>query len=132
MNLISFHGFVKGKKSTVVVLYCYWWVNYHLEIGLDIIQHKNNNLSIVSYEAKQRIHVIHIQKTDFIMACYTEIYSVENTIKKLHIKSDFHSGYIYNFYRNKQEIIDELFYQYQLPLLKYINHPALIQEWKKN
>ena len=106
MNLISFHGLVKGKKPTVVVLYCYWWVNYHLEIGLDIIQHKNNSLIIVSYEAKQRIHVIHIPKTDFIMACYTEIYSIVKIIKKLHIKSNLHYGYIHNFYHDKQVLID--------------------------
>ena len=58
---------------------------------------------------------------------FTEISSIENTIKKLHIQSDFHSDYIHKFYDDKQEIIDELFYQYHLTLLKYIYHPALIQ-----
>ena len=28
--------------------------------------------------------------------------------------------------------MDELFHQYHIPLLKYIEHPAFITEWKKN
>ena len=63
------------------------------------------------------------------MAFYTEITSVENTIKKLHIQADLHSGYIHNLYHDKQDIIDELFCQYIKPLLKYIYHPAFIKEW---
>ena len=65
------------------------------------------------------------------MACYTEISSVSNIINKLHIQSDLNSGYIQNFYHDKQEIIDELFYQYHLSLLKYMDHTELVQEWRK-
>ena len=41
--------------------------------------------------------------------------------------SDLYSGYINNFNRDKQESIDDLFYQCIKPLLKYIDHPTLIQ-----
>ena len=64
------------------------------------------------------------------MDCYTEISSVANTINKFHINSDLNYGYIHNFYHDKKST-DEMFYQYHLPLLKYIDHPALIQEQKK-
>ena len=70
--------------------------------------------------------------SDCVMGCYTEITSVENTIKKFHIMSDVHICYIHNFYHDKQEIIDELFCQYIKPLLKYIDDPVLIQERKQN
>ena len=43
-----------------------------------------------------------------------------------------HSGYIHNFYHNKQGIIDDMFYQYNLTLFKDIDQTALIQEWKKS
>ena len=45
------------------------------------------------------------------MDFYTESTSVSNTINKLNIQSDLNSGYIHNFYHEKQEIIDELFYK---------------------
>ena len=80
---------------------------------------------------KLRIHVIDKQKTDFVTAKTTEISSVENIIKKLHIQSDFHFVYNQNFYYDQQNIMDELFHQLNLPLLKDIDHPALVTEWKK-
>ena len=61
------------------------------------------------------------------MACFTKIFSVENTVNKLHIRSDLHSDYIHNVYHDKQDIINELFYQYNQTILKYIGHTELIQ-----
>ena len=37
--------------------------------------------------------------------------------------SDLYSGYIHNLYHDEQEIIDNLFFQYIKPLLKYIDNP---------
>ena len=48
------------------------------------------------------IHAIYIHKSYYVMDFYTEIPSIENTIHTLHIMSDFHSGYIHNFYHDKQ------------------------------
>ena len=50
----------------------------------------------------------------------------------MHIHSDLNSGHVNNLYHEIQWIIDELFYQYIKPLLKYIDHPVLIKEWKQN
>ena len=36
------------------------------------------------------------------MACYTEISSVTNTIKKSHIQYNLHSGLKHNFFYDKQ------------------------------
>ena len=66
------------------------------------------------------------------MACYTAIFSIVNTLKKSHIQSNLYTVYKQNLYNNKRDKSDENFYQYYLPLLKDINHPVLIQEWKKN
>ena len=64
------------------------------------------------------------------MACTTAIYSVENTRNKLHIQYPLHFFCQNNLYHDKQDIMDELCHQCHLPLLEYINHPALITEWK--
>ena len=66
------------------------------------------------------------------MAGYTSIPSVVNTLKTLHIWSNFNFSYMRNLYRDKQDIVDELFCKYIKPLLKYIDNPALNKERKKN
>ena len=66
------------------------------------------------------------------MACYTAISSVASTIEKFHIMSNFHYVYQQNFYHDKQEITDEIFDEYHIPLLKNIDRLALITEWKQN
>ena len=66
------------------------------------------------------------------MECTTAISSIENTIKRLHINSPLYFVYPKNLYHDKQEIMDELFHQYHLFLLIYIDHPVLITEWKQN
>ena len=43
------------------------------------------------------------------MSCYTEISSVENTLDKLKIKYNLHTGYRHNFYHDKQDKFDEIF-----------------------
>ena len=43
------------------------------------------------------------------MACYTNIYSVSNNIKKLNIQSDLYFGYINNFYQDKQFLLMNCF-----------------------
>ena len=45
--------------------------------------------------------------------------------------SGFHVGYIHNLYPDKQESIHDIFCQFIKPLIKDIDPPELIQEWKK-
>ena len=81
----------------------------------------------VPNEVKQIIHVINKQKTDHVMACYIETYSVANTLKKFHIQSNLHTVYKHNFYRDKQGRFYDFFDQYYIPLFKDIDNLALIQ-----
>ena len=69
-----------------------------------------NNLSSVPNEVKRRIYVVDIHDSYHVMACYTAITSVENTINKLHIMYNFYSSYIHNLYHDKQESVDYLFF----------------------
>ena len=80
---------------------------------------------------KLRIHAIDKQK-NHVIAKTTEIYSVTNTTKKLHIQSDLHLVYKQNFYHDKEKEMYELFDEYHIPLLKDIDHPELIQQWRRN
>ena len=43
-----------------------------------------------------------------------------------------HSSYIQTEFNNKNKMTINIFSAYVVPLLKYINHPALLQEWKLN
>ena len=71
-------------------------------------------------------------ETDFFMAKKTSIYSVSNTINKFHIQSYLYLIYKQKLYHDKQYEIDTLFDEYHIHLLNDINHPALIEGWKKN
>ena len=125
MNLIYCHELMKNINSTVVLVCQYRLVNYYLEKGFVILEHNYKQLSSVPNDVKLGIHAINKRKTDYIMSCYTAISSVKNTIKKLRIMSALHSVYQQNLYHDKQDMIDELFYQYHISLLKYIDHTVL-------
>ena len=101
---------MKKPDSTVMVVFHYSLVSYYLAKRI-ILEHSSKQLSSVPNDVKLRIHAIHKQKTDDIMACYTAISSVKTTINKLQIMSTLHSIYQKNLYHDKQEITDELFYQ---------------------
>ena len=66
------------------------------------------------------------------MACITTIPSTSIKLKNLAVNKSFHSSYIQREFNDKKETIITIFSAYFVPLLKYINHPALIQEWKLN
>ena len=48
------------------------------------------------------------------------------------LHKSLHYSYIQTKYNYKEEIKNNTFIKYFEPLLNYINHPALIQEWKLN
>ena len=50
----------------------------------------------------------------------------------MHIQSNLIFIYKQTFYYNKHDEIDTLFYEYHVPLLKDLDHPALHEEWKRN
>ena len=70
--------------------------------------------------------------SDYVMTCTTTIPSIPKTLKKLLLQYDLYSSYNQTKYIGKYEIIHNIFSSYVKPLLNYINHPALVQEWKLN
>ena len=70
--------------------------------------------------------------SDYVINCTTAINSISNKLKKLLLQYDFYTSYNQTKYIGKDEIIHNIFSTYVEPLLNYINHPALEQEWKLN
>ena len=106
-------------------------MEYHLAKGFVIPQQNSKNLSSVPNESKQKIHVINIHKLEFVMAFYTENFSIENTkIYCIFRLINILVPYITSIMIKKRSFMD--FFKYIKPLLKDIDHHALIQEWKQN
>ena len=58
--------------------------------------------------------------------------AISNTIKQLNIHRNMHMTYKQDFYKTKLSEIDDLFLEYLLPVMKDLEHPALIKEWIQN
>ena len=76
MNLVSCHVFTKKHHSTVILLFQSHLVNYYLAKSFVIIKQNSSNLGSFPNDVKLIIHVIDKQKTYYVMACTTEIYSL--------------------------------------------------------
>ena len=70
--------------------------------------------------------------SDYVMNCTTLIPSISSTLKKFLLEYNLHSSYNQTKYIGEEEIIHNIFNTYVKPLLNYINHPELVQEWKLN
>ena len=55
------------------------------------------------------------------------ISAVANTIKLFHIHKNMHMTYKQDFYNNKYNLIDDLFLEYLVPVMAYLENPALIE-----
>ena len=125
MNLVSCHIF-KEKPNLTVISHCrYFLLNNYLAENFLLFQKTLNSV-------KLRIHAIEKLETDFVMAKNTSISSVANNIKKFHIQSNLNFIYKQKFYHDKQYEMDTLCDEYSITLLIDINHPTLIEEWKRN
>ena len=83
-------------------------------------------------EVKDRIHAEETDNSDKVMTCTTTISSTSNKLKNLAANRGFHSSYIRREFNDKKDMIINIFGAYVVPLLKDINHTALIQERKLN
>ena len=88
LNLVSCHGFMNKSNSTVILNLRYRLVNNYLEKVFYVIENNSKKLSMIPNDLKLIIHMIDQLETYFFMAKNIELYSVENTIKKLHIKKN--------------------------------------------
>ena len=73
-----------------------------------------------------------IHDSEYVMTFTIAITSISNTLKKLLLQYDLHSSQNQNIYIGEEEIIHNVFSTYVEPLLNYINHTELVQEWKIN
>ena len=73
-----------------------------------------------------------MRNSDYVMNFTTTITSTSITLKKFLLQYDLHSSYNQIKYIGEEEIIHNIFSTYVEPLLNYINHTALVQEWKNN
>ena len=83
-------------------------------------------------DVKLRINAIDQLDTYLFMKKNKAISAVANTIKKFHTQKNMHLINKKDFFKYKQKEIDELFIEYLVPIMGYIDHPALIEEWKQN
>ena len=66
-------------------------------------------------------------KTDYVMVKNEAISAIANTIKPLHINKNMHMTYKKDFYNNKQKEIGDFVLKYLSPVMKDLEHPALIK-----
>ena len=85
-----------------------------------------------SYEVKQIIPTEETDNSEYVMTCINTIPSTSNTLNKFLLNKSLHSSYIQTEFNEKEEIVNNIFSTYVEPLLKDVNHPALLQECKLN
>ena len=78
------------------------------------------------------IHSEETDNSDYVMTCINTIPPKSNTLKKLLLHKGLHSYYIKIEFNEQEEITNNTYITYVEPLLEYINHPKLLQEWKLN
>ena len=107
-------------------------LEYYFSKGFTLFECNTNNLAKLPNEVKQRIHAEDTENSDQVITCTTTIPSTSNTLKNLAVDKKFHSSYIQGEINGKKYMIINIFSAYSEPLLKDINHPAFLQEWKLN
>ena len=100
LNLVSCHGFMKKPNSTVILNCQSRLINNYLEKGFYIIERDPKQKSMLSNDVILRINIINQMDTVFVLK-KKAIYSLENTIEKLHIQKNMHLIYKQDFYKDK-------------------------------
>ena len=107
-------------------------LEYYFSKGFTLLEWNTNSLAKLPNEVKDRIHAEETENSDKVMTCTNRIPSTSNTQNNLAVNKSFHYSYIRKEFNDKKDIIINIFSAYVEPLLKYINHPELLQEWKLN
>ena len=66
------------------------------------------------------------------MAKNKATYAVANNIKQLNIQKDTHMIYKQDLYKKIKRETQYLFLEYLVPIVYYLEHPELIEEWKQH
>ena len=132
MNLSSCNIFLKNINSVVISKRPKNILEYYLSKGFTILEFNDNNLAKLPNDIKQIFHAEKTDNSDKVMTCINKITSISNTLKNLVVNKSLHYSYIKKESNDKNEMIINIFSAYIVPLLKDINHPALLQERKLN
>ena len=127
INLMSYHGFLKNINSVVILKFPKRMLEYYFSKVFTILECNYNNLAKLPYDVKQITHAEETDNSEKIMICINKMLSTSNTLKNLVVDKILHYYYIQTEFSDKKEIIINIFSDYVLPLLKDINHPALLQ-----
>ena len=122
----------KNKTPVVILKFPKSIFEYYLSKGFTYFYFTIINLGKLPSEVKQRIHAEDTDHSEKVMICSTKINSTSNTLKNLVVNTSFQSSYIQIEFNNRKEEIINIFSAYVEPLIKEINHPELLQEWKLN
>ena len=131
VNKLNVLSYIFEEENHVVVLK--WpkrMLEYYFSKEFTLFDCNTNNLKKLTNEVKDIIHAEDTDNSDKVMIRNTKILSTSNTLKSLAVDKCFHSSYIQTEFNDKKEMIINIFSEYVEPLLKDINHPTLIQEWK--
>ena len=131
-KLMSCRGFLKNINSVVILKCPKRMLEYYFSKVFTILEWNVNNLAKLPDDVKQKIHAKVTDNSYKVMRCINTIPSTSNTLKNLVVNKSLHCSYIPTEFNDKKEMIINIFSAYVVPLLKYINHPALLQEWKIN
>ena len=107
-------------------------MEYYFSKGFTTLECNVNNLEKLPNEVKIIIHAEEKYNSYKFMTCINTIPSKSNTLKNLVVNKSFHSSYIKIEFNDKTKMIINIFSAYVVPLLKDINYPSLLQEWKIN
>ena len=93
---------MKNINSTIVLLCNSRKLEYYFSKGFVILERNPNNKSIISNEAKQIIHTMDMNDSDYVMLCTTVIFfRIKHPLKGFFTQSYLHSSYIQTIYNNK-------------------------------
>ena len=127
MNLMSCHGFLKNVNYVVILNFPKRMLEYYFSKGFTILEWNDNNLEKLPNDVKQRIHAEKTDNWDKFMTSINTITFTSNTLKNLVVNKSVHSSYIQTEFNDKNKMIINIFSSYVVPLLRDINHAALIQ-----
>ena len=126
MNLMSCHGFLENKNSVIILKCPKRMLEYYFSKWFTVFECNTINLEKLPNEVKYKIHAEDTDNSEKVMTCTTRITSTSNTLKNLVVNKSFHSSYIQRKFNYKKDMIINIFGAYFEPLLKDINHPALL------
>ena len=124
--------FLKNINYVVILKFTKRLLEYYFSKGFTTLECNVNNLAKLPNLVKQIINTEETDNSDKVMACISTISFTSNTLKDLVENKSFHYSYIQTEFNDKTKMIINIFSAYVVPLLKDINYPSLLQEWKIN